>query len=558
MILHECIKDLISSSGVEIVRKRQFVNILDDMGAFKQEAGASKRVLKGLLQSGFADVLCAITDTADDSWRNKVSKCTTQYAATSGYQEELIGRMADHLLYGAGVIAELPVREKPHPRNEHQPISDPRELMFSLKQEYSRALVDLMTMTTDEFGHKVGFYTSEAETALYILASKLRLTAMQTHENGIDEWIERERIAIEERHRPTKAQIRKALEATLASLQRQYDSLMEKSVTITDDEFGLKSAAFGGSSADDMLQTEGRILTIGQRLNHDMQQWIVTRKSDFLASKSSPVSARAGRLDTLKNEYRQRLWTLTRGGGKKVIDLSDTELRDLRRKLVNLGSLLGDDMGLWCDEEIKRVASARGAIAAKRRKRNLIIGVASAAALVIGGGFTISYTSSADARAHYEITMSTAGDEYSKGNYAAALALYEKAADEYDAAYSSTSYKAAAHDKAAAATDKIIASWQEEVTSLLSQDRVAKAKTLTLALPKNLVLRGESETQYKTLSAKIDAELERHIAVMIDELTTDIYVNQGHLSPQGRKKLDELAEVAPDNYWLNFIKNKSK
>lgn len=53
MNLIDAIKDLISKKGISIVDTKQFVNVLDDVGAFKNEPAASKKVMKGLMDSGF-------------------------------------------------------------------------------------------------------------------------------------------------------------------------------------------------------------------------------------------------------------------------------------------------------------------------------------------------------------------------------------------------------------------------------------------------------------------------------------------------------------------------
>ncbi len=48
MSLTAAIKDLFSREGIAIIGKRQFVNVLDDEGAFKNEPPASKKGMKML------------------------------------------------------------------------------------------------------------------------------------------------------------------------------------------------------------------------------------------------------------------------------------------------------------------------------------------------------------------------------------------------------------------------------------------------------------------------------------------------------------------------------
>ena len=154
--------------------------------------------------------------------------------------------------------------------------------------------------------------------------------------------------------------------------------------------------------------------------------------------------------------------------------------------------------------------------------------------------------------------MSTANAEYAKGNYYEALTLFQKAENDYDASYSSSTYKGEAHNKALEATDKIISNWENQVKSLLQSKHVAKAKAITLALPSNLVMEGAAGKRYNTLSEQIDNDLATRTTEIVDELLNDIYAHQGKLSGTGKQELEEMIKVIPDNYWLNFIMEKAK
>lgn len=560
MKLTEGIKDIIARFKIEVVSTRQFVNLLDDVGAFKDEPTASKKVMKGLLESGFGDLLCQIVTERTGNWQNSVRKCVSDYITQSGFKDELVNHHASCLLYGVGIIDELPKFDKrpivtPKPTSR---IKDPRELLYALKQEYLSALSELMTITTDEFGHKYGYYSSEANTKLYVLDAKIRILAKELGQSDIPEWLDREKKKIERECRPSENQIKQALKDELATLTREYRALMEKGHIVKDDEFGLKSAEFPSNVISDLQAIEKKIIIIGKRQGEDKQSWIDKTKSDFLASKSSPASARNGILDQLKNDYEARLIQLDKETKSGDIDFSDSELKELRRKLINLGSLLGNNMEQWCDTENENISNARKVRFAKRKKRNIIISAVAGIALLIGGGETISYVSSSDARAQYETTMASANAEYAQGKYAEALTLYQKAENEYDASFNSSSYKGDAHSKAAEASAKIIADWENSVRPLLESNHVAKAKSLTLALPANLVLEGNAQETFRTLSAQIDQDLEARATQIVDELLNDIYTHQGKLSDAGKQELDEMIAVVPNNYWLNFIKDKTK
>ena len=215
-------------------------------------------------------------------------------------------------------------------------------------------------------------------------------------------------------------------------------------------------------------------------------------------------------------------------------------------------------MEQWCNTENDKLSKDREARASKSKKRNTVVSAVAGVALLIGGWQGLSYTSSADAREAHEMTMSSANAEYAQGNYIAALDLFQKAENDYDASYSSSSYKGEAHAKAVETSDKIIANWEENVRPLLQSKKVAQAKTLTLALPANLVLDGNSERTFKSLSEQIDSDLAARTIEIVDELLNDIYTHHGKLSEAGKAELDEMLKVVPNNYWLNFILDKAK
>lgn len=561
MRLSNAIKDIISRFGTKVLPTRQFVNSLDDVGGFKDEPAASKKVMKGLLDSGFGELLYRLSEKKDGNWRNSIRKSVGDYAAKSGYKDELINRIAAQLLYSVGLIDELPKIEnsaKAKSTTPKQRIKDPKELLYALKQEYITTLSELLTITTDEYGHKYGYYSTEANTRLYVIDAKIRLIAKEAGDTNIDSWLKVEKSKVENKNRPTPTQLKQALDDLMSTLERDYKALMEKGHIVEDDEFGLKSAKFAPNVVSDLRSVEKKIIIIGNKRKENRQSWIDKTKSDFLASKSSPVSARNGVLDQLKNDYLSRLSELDRSTKSGEIDFSDSTLKDTRRKLINLGSLLGKNMEQWCNDENDKLSKDREVRASTRKKRNVVVSAVAGVALLIGGWQGISYTSSADARAAYETTMASAKAEYAQGNYIAALDLFQKAENDYDASYSSSSYKGEAHAKAVETSDKIIANWEEKVRPLLQSKKVAQAKALTLALPTNLVLDRNSEQVFKSISEQIDSDLATRTTEMVDELLNDIYTHQGKLSEAGKAELDEMIKVVPDNYWLNFIKEKAK
>lgn len=561
MELSNAIKETISRFGLDVLPKRQFINLLDDVGAFKDEPVTSRKVMKGLLESGFGDLLCKLSENKYANWQNAVGKSVGDYAAQSGYKNELINRIATQLLLGVGLIGVRPkasTQSTAQAAMAKQRVKSPKELLYALKQEYLSALSDLLTITTDEYGHKFGYYTTGANTQLYVIESKIRIIAKEVEESNIDSWLAVERRKVEIKNRPTPEQIRQALEDLMITLERDYKALMEKSCIVEDDGLGLNLATFAPNAVSDLRSIENKIVIIGNKRQENRQLWIDQTKKDFLASKSSSAFARNKVLDRLKNGYLSRLAELDRSIRSGNIDFSDTALGEIRYKLINLGASLGKNLEQWCDTANKKLLQERVYRTAKRKKRNIIFSTVAGVVLLIGGWLSIAYMSSADARAIYATTIASANAEYAKGNYVVALGLFQKAENEYNASFFASSYKKEAHNRAIDATKQIIISWESKVRELLRSKRAAQAKSLTLALPANLVLVGSSEETFKYLSKQIDNDLEIRASELVDELLNDLYIRRGTLSESSKQKLDEMIRVVPDNYWLNFIKKKAR
>lgn len=555
MKLSNAIKDVIGRFGSEVLLNRQFVNILSDVGGFKDEPGATKKVIKGLLESGFSEMLYDLLEKKESNWQNSVRKCVSDYAAKSGYKDELVNEIAAKLLYGGGVIDKLPkiesYRSQPSPSN-------PKEHLYALKQEYIVALSNLLTITTDELGLKYGYYTTEANTKLYVIEGKIRILANEVGESNIDTWLLSEKTKVETRNRPTQAQVQQALDNLMASLVTEYRAVMEKGYIVESDEFALKSAKFTPNAIAELQALGEKIISVGNKRNEDRQSWIRRTNSEFLESKGSPASTRKNVLNKLKKDYLSRLSELsgkTKSGG---IDFSDETLKQMRLKLFKLGSVIGVNTEIWCDTENDKVVKERIDQLAKRKKKKKKIGIIAGILLFIGGCEGISYTTSRDAIAAYEQTMTSATAEYNQGSYVTALDLFQKAENDYNGSYSETTYKNEAHAKAVETTDKIITVWEQEVRTLLHSNKIAQAKILTLSLPSNLVLSENSEKIYTSITEQIDTDLARHTSAVVDKLLNDIYIHQCKLSEAGKIELEEMIQAVPDNYWLNFIKEKTK
>ena len=95
----------------------------------------------------------------------------------------------------------------------------------------------------------------------------------------------------------------------------------------------------------------------------------------------------------------------------------------------------------------------------------------------------------------------------------------------------------------------------QSCVKMVEEGKLMDASTLLSSLPQKII----SETQqYSEQYNSAKSTLDNAINEGLDNLISDISNNHGKLSSASKKKLNELLKVNPNDYWLNFIKNKEK
>ena len=170
--------------------------------------------------------------------------------------------------------------------------------------------------------------------------------------------------------------------------------------------------------------------------------------------------------------------------------------------------------------------------------------------LLIGGSIWWYGDSKASAnREKFDNMVFTGNSLMSTGDYDNALLNYKEAYNGYSA-MNSDSYKENALEKIEDLVDKLIKDGETNNKSLV-QAHNALESALQLSL---------NDNDKERLKNKKD-ELENTISGRIDNgrntLITSLSANNGKLDDSGKQLLDNLLELAPNDYWLNFIKKKS-
>lgn len=212
----------------------------------------------------------------------------------------------------------------------------------------------------------------------------------------------------------------------------------------------------------------------------------------------------------------------------------------------------------WCQNEKADFLSQYSHSKKKQQTRLGCFAATFIIVLIFVSAWTFNYITSQDAREQYEQTMNLAANNESAGKFVEAITLYKKAGDDYNANWKNGTYKNDAYEHAQLLSSRLFNEKKPAIEGALRNNDFITAKIEFDDLPSELVLAGTALDDYNRIDEQINNGLTAAINTEITKLANDIFKNNGKLSPQGLKRLEDMIKIAPDNYWLKTIKGKQK
>lgn len=170
--------------------------------------------------------------------------------------------------------------------------------------------------------------------------------------------------------------------------------------------------------------------------------------------------------------------------------------------------------------------------------------------LSIGGSIWWYGNSKAAAnRENFDNMVFTGNSFMSAGDYDNALVSYKEAYNGYNT-MNNDSYKENALEKIEDLVEKLINDGETNNKSLVKAN-----SALESALQLNL--NDEDKERFKNKKADLENTIFGRLDNGRNTLITSISANNGKLDDVGKQLLNNLLELAPNDYWLNFIKKKS-
>ena len=270
-------------------------------------------------------------------------------------------------------------------------------------------------------------------------------------------------------------------------------------------------------------------------------------------NKTNTIADLKGELSVQKKEYRRLLDTLLVIPAKTSAYYPASALTKLslvEGKIKLLSDALKTNDADWCIQEKEKVLQAHYKDTSSLKRKTYTKVAAVATALLIGGAYGTSYVSSLGDIDAFNQTVKKGDSFMSSGLYDQALASYSEAYSNYDA-FNSSSYKEDALKKMEEVTDKLIENGKTDNPSLL-QAKNALQSQLQLEMPSS------ERTRLQEKLNGVEAEIVSKVDNGRNALVLNVSANNGKLNEDGKKLLDELLELSPDDYWLTFIKNKEQ
>lgn len=224
------------------------------------------------------------------------------------------------------------------------------------------------------------------------------------------------------------------------------------------------------------------------------------------------------------------------------------QLDFLQEKIKMLSDALHTDNTQWCIDKKKEMLSRYHRDTSELKKKAIAKIAIPAAVILIGGGVGTSYLSAGPERERFNKSINEGDKLYAQSNYLMAITSYKDAYTNYDA-FNESSYKSEAFNKISDATNKLISETESNPDKLV-EAQVALKTEQTMDL---------SESDKAAVNQKLN-QINAKINTAVDNgknsLLLNISSNGGKLNAEGKAQLKQLLKLQPDDYWLNFMKNK--
>ena len=350
------------------------------------------------------------------------------------------------------------------------------------------------------------------------------------------------------------------LSSQLSALKKQYIDMLDRLPTLPNNILRDAPGYYSTKALNQLYAIEAKIVAILQETNTFNEfKWCEQKRKEKLESfKREKTDALVKSLNPKKDEYIQSLKILLVIPHNFFIKKSGYYNRDGEQKLNAIEEdikliyyNMGKSYNNWCENE-KAKHLSKYKVNTGNIARQIFLKIILPIIIIFGSGNAIiSYMSSSNDIDRFEQSIADGEQLVSEGDYAKALQVFSSARLNYNASFRTSHYKNIACKYIDSSIDNAV----KKSLSLTSNGKLAESNDLLNSLSQEIV---SENPQNLDKYNKAKTELSKAVENGLNNIIGNISNNNGKLDAKGRDVLNELLKINPNDYWLNFIKNKEK
>ncbi len=559
MKLHEAIFELIKQFGPDTLLEKRFVNLLSDYLAFKDYPSLQQVVRDFVCDENYSAFIRELSSSTRDDIKLFAGKTSVDFQKKTKFKRDLVVYVIDCFLYGMNLSKS--VREPSsngydvYAEESSNILQTLQSQLNELKQEYKCLLDELSTHIDDVAFNSISYYSVEAQNRLYALQLKISVISEKLGTND-KIWC---KTLYEVKEKAFADAKRNAVNKIIAEEKENYSKVLEGCVIKPNISNIFNSECFIDKTDERLKPIEERIIKLGSMIGVVSDAFCKNEKSRVLANYSETKKKIAKEyIADLKVKYTNEVENCIVKPGSSYISKSgyfaedtDSKLRPIEESIDKLNVLLGVTNDHFCLDERKRIL-AKYCIDSSKRTKQIIFKIIIPAVIALGSALTGgSYLSSIDEINTFDSQVAEIQELNKSGLYAESIAKSMSARDGYTGSFMASSYKNDAMQFADLAFNNLCA----QIDKLISEDKYYDALQLIGNIPNSYLSENPEANKYVET---FKDNLAKVIPNAIENFIQSISNNSGYLSESDKTKLDELLKLDPNNYWLNFIKNKQK
>jgi len=542
---HICIKNVVESQGKEVIKTTLLANILADYGAY-EEYPTTKIVLKELLNQGIGLEIYNIL-SANYQVSKEFDKLKNDFQKKTNFKTDIVSYIFNSFLFAFDKIRSI---EEPYSQGFDPYASDSDgileklpKMLESLKKEYNELLDSLLVKPSNLIWDAPAYYTVSGENKLFLIEGKIAVIANQLGITNLGNWCKSQKAQKLNIYLTRK---RNAAKELLDSKKNDYIHFIKKAFRSPAIGDTGQNLCFDENEISKMMSLEKEIVGLFKEQGLTYDNWCQAQKSALITKA----------LDTEKNTYISIIKNALVIPSSKIISKSAyfkperlVEIEAREKLIVGMYNEKGEAYNGWCEKEKEKIL-APYSVSKSKQIRQACLKILLPLSIIGGTGSQyVSYNMSSDSIDKYNQIISNGDTQLSAGNYGKAISCFLSAGDGYNASYNTSSYKNDAISKAENAFEEL----QNKVETQISNKQYKIVLDEINSIPAEFV---EITPKSKEWIDKTKVELVDAVDKEVTNLAEFIANNNGKLGPEGKKLIDDLLSVSPDNYWLRLLKNK--